>query len=237
VGPKRRVDVLLALLGTTPDDPISGEQVTARLAAGGRRIGPSKLLATLLDLEASGHVVVARGSGYHFSLSPIGQRAAYEAGPGRALDLTVLMVDLVGFTTYTADHGDGAARDAARQLELVARDELHPLGGRVVKSLGDGVLGVAPPRAEVVGALRRVRERVAGIDGTPWSMRAGIHDGRPIEHDGDVFGADVNLVARLCEAAAPDQIVRSVDAVTAGAELVTVKGLATPVSVIRMALA
>lgn len=236
MGAKRRVDVLLALLGTTPEEPLSGSQVTERLASEGRRIGPASLLSTLLELEASGHVLVTRQPEYRFWLSPAGQQAAYEVGPGQAVELNVVMVDLVGFTTYTASHGDHAARDAAHLLHNVGSDELGSLGGRVVKSLGDGILGIAPPSTDVVSAIQRIRGRVSGVDGSPWPLRAGLHQGRPIEHRGDVFGADVNLAARLCSEASPDELVRSVDPSIAGHELIQVRGLTDPVPIVRVAL-
>jgi class 3 adenylate cyclase len=88
-----------------------------------------------------------------------------------------------------------------------------------------------------VGAVRRIHDRVVGLDGAPWPLRAGVHVGRPIEHRGDVFGADVNLAARLCSVAAPDELVRSVERATTGHELVEVRGLPDPVPVVRVALA
>jgi hypothetical protein len=109
--------VLLALLGTSADGPIDGETVTRRLAANGRSMSSSRLLAQLLALETSGHVLVDRHDGYRFALTSFGEEAAYDLGPGDPVEVVLVMVDLVGFVTFTAEQGDVAAHQAAIQLQ------------------------------------------------------------------------------------------------------------------------
>jgi len=70
--------------------------------------------------------------------------------------------------------------------------------------------------------------------GERWMLRAAAHVGHPIRHRGDLFGNDVNLVARLCDAAAPGELVRSSGG--GDPEQVTVRGIEAPVPVWRVAI-
>jgi class 3 adenylate cyclase len=68
-------------------------------------------------------------------------------------------------------------------------------GGRLVKTLGDGVLLTFPDaRGAVEGCVELLRA-LPGADLPPG--HAGVHAGPIIERDGDVFGRTVNLAARV----------------------------------------
>ena len=229
-------DVVLALLGS--GDGVDGHEVLRRLADAGRRAGPARVLAQLLTLEESGHVAVERGEHYRFRLTPVGEAAAYDLGPGAPHHAVLVMADIVGFVAFTARHGDVAAHALVQRLLDAAEVEVDRAGGRVVKSLGDGFLAVLPPEADVVPTVRRVARRFSSRnpdDTQSVSLRFGVHRGCPIRHGGDVFGADVNLVARLCQAAAPDELVASAVSAAGAAdrEVLMVRGLDTGVPVVR----
>ena len=230
------LEVLLALLGTTAGGPIDGDTVSRRLAATGHAVAPGRLLAQLLALEGSGHLAVTRDGGYQFALTALGEEAAYELGPGDPIDVVLVMVDLVGFVTFTAEQGDTAAHHAARQLQDLGDAELRRAGGKLVKPLGDGFLGTVRTPTEGVGIVRRVAQRCLRPDGRPWPLRAAVHRGRPIAFRGDLFGADVNLTARLCSAAQPGELVMTAMPGDPGVEAVDVRGLTDPIAVTRMAV-
>lgn len=227
------VDLLLALLGTEASGAIDGDTVLRRLSMNGRPMPPSTALAQLVALERSGHVDVTRSGGYQFKLTPLGEEAAYELGPGRPVDVVLVMIDLVDYVRFTADNGDGAAHHAARQLHDVGDEELRRAGGKVVKPLGDGILGTAKTVTGAVAAVRAIASRCVRPDGTPWSVRACVHPGRPIAFRGDLFGGDVNLAARLCGSAAPGQLLAVTGPENPVAEMIDVKGLDAPVWVTR----
>lgn len=228
-----RLDVLLALLGSTADRPATGDEVASRLRAAGRPVGAGRLLTMLLALEETGHVHVDRASGYSFRLSEIGEAAAYDLGPGREVDLIVVMVDLVGFVTFTEAHGDDAGLRAALELGAIVDDELTRQSGRVVKHLGDGVMGTLPAGVDPIGPLRAIAGRCERSDGSGWRIRAAARHGRVIAHGGDVYGRDVNLTARMCGAARPGQAVLS-GFVGTDLEPLDVRGLSEPVPVHRV---
>ena len=230
------LDVLLALLGTSVDGPIDGDTVRRRLAASGRDLPAKSLLAQLLALEASGHLEVHRENGYRFALTAFGEEAAYELGPGDPIEVVLVMVDLVGFVTFTAEQGDGAAHQVARQLQDLGDTELRRSGGKLVKPLGDGFLGTVRTSTEGVDVVRRVAQRCMRPDGDTWPLRAAVHRGRPVAFRGDLFGADVNLTARLCSAAQPGELVMTAAPDDPAAESLKVRGLPDPVAVTRVAV-
>lgn len=217
--------VLVALLG---QPPAAGFDLCAVLGC-----TPGDLLPVLLALEDAGLLVVDRAQEpYRYALTPEGAAAAHEASPGRADPALLVMLDLVGFTRFTREHGDAAAHEEASRLAAVARAAVAPLGGVLVKAMGDGVLLRLPADADPEPLVRRVADVLR--DGSrPWQVHAAARVGRPLRHGGDVFGADVNLVARLCARAAPDELLVSVD--EAG-ECLEVPGLADTARVRRVRL-
>ncbi|MGV3760495.1 MAG: hypothetical protein ACO1PW_13290, partial [Actinomycetota bacterium] len=156
----------------------------------------------------------------------------------RPVPVRLLMVDLVDFTTFTADHGDPAAHDAARALARSARAAVDGTGGGVVKELGDGVLAWLPPDRPALPVARVIAGSCRRPDGAAWALRAATHVGQPIRSRGDLFGGDVNLVARLCDLAAPDERVATVERsasveASGPVEDVVVRGVAEPITVRR----
>ena len=228
-------EVLLALLDV-PEPGIGGAELQRVLGEQGRRPSSDRLFAALLGLEATDHVIVRRGEQLRFLLTNHGRARAYELGGGRPVHVRLLMADLVGFVSFTAAHGDEAAREAAGALAGAASCAVRASGGQVVKGLGDGFLAWLPPTADPLPAVTELADRCARPTGEPWRIRAASHVGHPISHGGDLFGADVNLVARLCEAAAPDELVLSVDDGASPTERLSVRGMAAPIPVARIAI-
>ena len=226
--------MLFALLGTSPVALVDGEDLTGRLHRAGFRTNPAALLTKLLRLEESGHVAVQRTPSYGFGLTERGATAAHDLGPGARVDVVVVMLDLVGFVAFTDEHGDEAARRAATSLHDAADAELRARGGRLVKSLGDGVLGTLPAGTDPSSAVSGIARRCTRPDGSRWKVRAAGRHGCPIAHGDDLYGTDVNLVSRLCAAAGPDELVVAVGPEVVGAERLDVRGLADPVPVVRV---
>jgi adenylate cyclase len=118
--------------------------------------------------------------------------------------------DIAGFTAFTAANGDAAALALLeRQEELVAA--ALPDGGRIVKSLGDGLMLWFPQAAPALRTgleLRDTFERTADAEMPLW-VRMGMHWGAPTERGGDFFGHDVNLASRITELAGPGELLIS----------------------------
>ena len=126
---------------------------------------------------------------------------------------TVMFTDIVGSTELTQLHGDEAAMAFLRIHDQVVREALGALGGREVKHTGDGIMAsflsaVAAARcaSQIHRALAEYEQAKRGI---PIKVRIGAAAGEPVEDHMDLFGATVQLAARLCAHAQPAQSVVS----------------------------
>jgi class 3 adenylate cyclase len=122
----------------------------------------------------------------------------------------VAFCDLVGYTSLAASDEPESLRQAAL-LHEAARRTVAGERGRVVKTLGDAVmLGFEEPRAALAGiaALWRAYREGAGAAGLdPLPLHASAHAGEvAVARDGDLFGANVNLAARLLGIAGADEL-------------------------------
>ncbi len=227
-------EVLLALLDVGGVG-VPGVEVQRRLKDQGKEPRADKLMVALLRLEDTGHVAVDRSDGLRFALTDTGRDRAYELGGGQPVHLQLVMADLVAYTEFTTNHGDAAARAAAGTLHQVASDAVRRQGGQVVKSMGDGLLAWLPPAVDPVPVLSEVAAGCAQPSGEQWRLHAASHVGHPIQHRGDLFGRDVNLVARLCDQARPGELLRSSGGHGAP-EHVSVRGFDDPVPVWRVVI-
>jgi adenylate cyclase len=140
------------------------------------------------------------------------QRLAESQARGRGdADVVIFFTDLVGFSSWALEAGD---REAVRLLGEVT-DAIEPpivqRRGEVVKRLGDGLMAAFGSAPDAYEAALAVNEGVAGIEVSGYRprLRTGIHLGRPRKLGGDYFGVDVNIAARLMDAAKPGEILGS----------------------------
>jgi class 3 adenylate cyclase len=138
---------------------------------------------------------------------------------------TVLFTDVVNSTTLTQLLGDDAALALLGVHDTIVRDALSALGGREVKHTGDGIMAsFVSPAAAVRCAIQIQRELDKHAQADPerrLKVRVGAAAGEPVEQHNDLFGSTVQLAARLCAHAQPEQILVS----NAIAELCLGKGL------------
>jgi len=126
---------------------------------------------------------------------------------------TILFTDIVGSTEMTQRLGDQAAFDMLSLHDRIVRDALSAHRGNEVKHTGDGIMAsfVSATSAVRCGmdALQALGAHRASNPGHPLRIRIGMAAGEPIEHANDLFGATVQLAARLCAHAEPEQILLS----------------------------
>ena len=132
-----------------------------------------------------------------------GARRARE--PDRML-ATVLFTDICGSTQRAAELGDAAWRELLVRHDAIVREHVERFGGRVVKSLGDGVLATFDGPARGVRCARMLCEAVRdlGIE-----IRAGLHTGELEVFGDDVGGMAVHLGARVSALAGPGEVLVS----------------------------
>src|SRR4051794_2127082 len=123
-------------------------------------------------------------------------------------ELAILFVDLVEFSDWALRAGDDAALELLRELGTVIDPVIRRHEGRIVKRLGDGLMAVFDDAAQAVEAAiesgRRARE--IEVEGYRAELRAGVHLGTPRRLGGDYFGVDVNVAARVADAAGPGEV-------------------------------
>src|SRR5438552_4605574 len=153
----------------------------------------------------------------------LGDVQTNEAGaailPGRGSDArdpgirTVLFTDIAESTTLTQSLGDEAALAMLGVHDAIVRDALSALGGREVKHTGDGIMASFVSAASAVRCaiqVQRELDKHAQIKSDhPLKVRVGAAAGEPVEKNNDLFGSTVQLAARLCAHAQPEQILVS----------------------------
>ena len=126
----------------------------------------------------------------------------------------VVVVDVVDSVRLMQRHEDEMIDRWLHFVGDVERRILPAHGGRLVKSLGDGLLlDFATMSAAAAAAI----ELHAGVAeqrsvGAPLALRCGIHVAEVVIDERDIFGTGVNLAARLASLAGPGQTVISASA-------------------------
>jgi class 3 adenylate cyclase len=126
---------------------------------------------------------------------------------------TVLFTDIVESTTLTQSLGDDAALAMLGVHDAIVRDALSALGGREVKHTGDGIMASFVSAAGAVRCAiqiqRELEKHARASPERPLKVRVGAAAGEPVEQHNDLFGSTVQLAARLCAHAQPEQILVS----------------------------
>ncbi len=126
-------------------------------------------------------------------------------------ELAILFTDLVDFSDWSLSAGDTIAVELLRDVGAAIEPAVAEHDGVVVKRLGDGLMAAFDDAAGAVAAALDASEAVAevDIDGYRPQMRAGIHIGRPRRVGGDYLGTDVNIAARVADAASGGEVLVS----------------------------
>jgi adenylate cyclase len=127
------------------------------------------------------------------------------------VDVAILFTDLVGFSPWALEAGDEAALELLQLVGAAEESAISKNQGIIVKRLGDGAMAVFGAPDKAVAAALDLRRRLAAIDvaGFQPELRAGVHVGRPRKIKGDYLGVDVNIAARVAEAAGGGEILVS----------------------------
>ncbi|MFA1540375.1 adenylate/guanylate cyclase domain-containing protein [Actinomadura monticuli] len=195
-------DVWLQRLGELPsDEPLTPELVTAALAAT-EELRPAfeRLLlhGWRRQLTAAGMRVAATTATAH-------------ADPAAGLaHLAVGFADVVSFTRLSRSLDGDALAAFVERFESTVAEIVAEAGGRVVKTLGDEVLFVAPTPSGAAEIGLRIADHFNAAPDFP-KVRVGIAYGEVIQRLGDVFGTPVNMAARLTSTAYPGTVLAGPD--------------------------
>jgi class 3 adenylate cyclase len=124
---------------------------------------------------------------------------------------TVVFTDLIGSTTVFETLGNARATQTVTQITRQIRDIFESHQGRVVKTLGDGVLAVfasAQAAIDATVAMQRAHQKalpqLSDVERMP--VRVGVATGVVEVVDNDCYGDAVNVAARLNDLAGPHEI-------------------------------
>ena len=127
---------------------------------------------------------------------------------------TLLIVDIVESVRLIAAHESEVIGAWQQLLDQARLHWLPAQQGRLVKSLGDGLLAELPNPRAALRVARQLHAALPAVNATlpadaQLALRAALHEAQVVVHQLDVFGDGVNLCARLCALAQPGGIVAS----------------------------
>lgn len=125
----------------------------------------------------------------------------------------IMFTDLKDSTLMNTLFGDSKALHLLHIHNLLTRKALRAFNGREVKHTGDGVMASFNRIDQLVACAASIQQafyahNLSNPDEALY-VRIGLSAGEPIEEHGDLFGSAVQLAARLCSHAEPEQILLS----------------------------
>lgn len=128
-----------------------------------------------------------------------------------SVQTTVVFADLMGSTGVFETIGNARASRVVTQLTQWIGEICVAHNGRVIKTLGDGVLAVFPRAPDAISAVvdmqRGHQKRIASATAsTRMPIRVGVARGEVEFVDGDCYGDAVNVASRLSDLSGPHQI-------------------------------
>jgi hypothetical protein len=147
----------------------------------------------------------------------------------------VLIVDVVHSTALYERIGNVEARAAVGGCLAKLSGVVAKFHGRVVKSMGDGLLCTFPGATEAVRAALEMLKPAAQHE---LRLRIGVDAGEVLEQSDDIFGDVVNTASRIANLSKPDEILvsrkvrnglpRFIQAMLNGVQPIMVKGKSAP---------
>jgi adenylate cyclase len=130
--------------------------------------------------------------------------------------ITVMFTDLKGSTSIAESQGDFASRSMIKQHNDIVFPAIKSANGILVKTMGDGTMSYFTSAQEAVRSAAQIQK---GIDDfnlkktlpNPILIRVGIHTGKGIVEQNDIFGDVVNVASRFESSANPGEIYLSED--------------------------
>jgi class 3 adenylate cyclase len=226
-----RHELLLVVLALLEESPRSGGALLVELRGrlgDGWTIAGGRIFVALDALEAEGLVEVQSHDGrasYRLtaagtaalreragtpvlaSLSQSPQPAPADTSPATSElgQVAVLFTDVVSSSALFDRHGTAEAHELLRRHFALLRSAASDNGGRVVKSLGDGLMVVFDGAGAAVECALAMQRAVTECD-DPLELRVGIASGEAVCDDGDYFGRPVIVAHRLCDVAQPGDV-------------------------------
>ena len=143
-------------------------------------------------------------------------RSALEKLAGKDGSLSILFSDIEDSTDLNEKLGDKEWVRLLGSHDRLVQASVEEHRGHIVKSQGDGFMIAFREAADAVHAGLEIQDALSGttdrrLRKTPIRVRVGIHCGTAIERDGDLFGRNVAMAARVAAQAKGGEILVSDD--------------------------
>jgi class 3 adenylate cyclase/tetratricopeptide (TPR) repeat protein len=135
-----------------------------------------------------------------------------EAHPDASMhNIAVLFTDVVGSTKYFKAYGDIKGREMLRKHHRIAISIVEDYGGSLIKEVGDSVMVYFPDALNALKASIKMQHQFNSYNKNSESrnvihIRVGIHFGKVIVEEKDIYGDVVNVASKLTNLANGDQI-------------------------------
>lgn len=122
----------------------------------------------------------------------------------------IMFTDIEGSTQMISELGDERSMELLRVHNALTREALRTHSGREVKHTGDGFMASFTSAVDAVECAIAIQKLIIkhGEENPDevMDLRIGISAGEPVRNDNQLYGAAVNLAARLCGHARPGSI-------------------------------
>ena len=122
----------------------------------------------------------------------------------------IMFTDLEGSTQMISQLGDEESMKLLRTHNAITREALRGHAGREIKHTGDGFMTSFTSAVSAVECAidiqKKIRKHNEENPREIMELRIGISAGEPVRNDKQLYGATVNLAARLCAHAKPGTI-------------------------------
>jgi class 3 adenylate cyclase/DNA-binding winged helix-turn-helix (wHTH) protein len=159
--------------------------------------------ARFIELSGDDHFVAINPDQILDPVEEFVKGAPAAAAPATRVLATVVFADIVGSTELASEVGDSRLAELLTAFHASARAAVSEHGGRLVKTMGDGVLATFDGPARAVRSACTLRDAVHDLG---LSLRAGVHTAEIELVGNDVAGVGVHIGARVAALAAPGEV-------------------------------
>jgi class 3 adenylate cyclase len=143
-----------------------------------------------------------------------GVRGAKKEGPAPtgSRTMSIMFTDMVGYTARASLESRGGLLELVRRKRELVQGVLERRHGRIVKTLGDGLLIAFDSATDAVLAGVEIQEvlarqnQAAADEREKFELRIAISTGEVAQADNDIYGEPVNLASRVQQLAQPGEV-------------------------------
>jgi len=165
-----------------------------------------------LVVDAAGELVPLLLQPITALLKSIGRhRSSIDSLLGSDGTVSLLFSDIEGSTALNRRLGDQEWVKVLRANDEVASRTVRHNGGRIVKTQGDGFMAAFRTPEGAVGAAVALGPELRATEAVPvpLRLRIGVHTGRVVSENNDLFGTNVVMAARIAGAARGNEVLVS----------------------------